>query len=136
MKTSQVLTRPAYRLGNLIGAVRSVTQRQLGWARTADLVADRLRRHLTTADILTPGQRDGDPLTYISHLLHVEADGSFSVVALVWRPGQVTRIHDHVTWCVFGVLEGTQLEELFTPGGNGEFLIPAARRMIATGEVS
>src|SRR6266704_5426759 len=72
MKTSQVLTRPAYRLGNLIGAVRSVTQRQLGWARTADLVADRLRRHLPTADILTPGQRDGDPLTYISHLLHVE----------------------------------------------------------------
>jgi len=119
MKTSQVLTRPAYRLGNLIGAVRSVTQRQLGWARTADLVADRLRRHLPTADILTPGQRDGDPLTYISHLLHVEADGSFSVVALVWRPGQATPIHDHVTWCVFGVLEGTEQEEKYLLRADG-----------------
>jgi 3-mercaptopropionate dioxygenase len=31
----------------------------------------------------------------------------------VWRPGQVTRIHDHTTWCVFGVLEGVEHEEVF-----------------------
>jgi predicted metal-dependent enzyme (double-stranded beta helix superfamily) len=45
--------------------------------------------------------RNGDPATYRCHLLHAEPDGSFSVVALVWRPGQATPIHDHVTWCVF-----------------------------------
>jgi predicted metal-dependent enzyme (double-stranded beta helix superfamily) len=25
----------------------------------------------------------------------------------------VTRIHDHVTWCVFGVIQGVEHEELF-----------------------
>ena len=42
-----------------------------------------------------------------------EPDGSFSIVALVWRPGQFTRIHDHVTWCTFGVIQGVEHEELF-----------------------
>ena len=32
---------------------------------------------------------------------------------MVWRPGQLTRIHDHVTWCVVGVLQGVEHEELF-----------------------
>jgi len=50
---------------------------------------------------------------YRSHALHVEPDRSFSVVALVWSPGQMTRIHDHLTWCVFGVIEGVEHEELF-----------------------
>src|SRR4051794_41465119 len=44
---------------------------------------------------------------------HVEPDGSFSIVGLVWRPGQITRIHDHITWCVFGVIQGVEHEELF-----------------------
>jgi 3-mercaptopropionate dioxygenase len=63
--------------------------------------------------VLTPEQRVGDPERYRSHVLHVEPDGSFSVVGLVWRPGQITPIHDHVTWCVFGVVQGTEHEELF-----------------------
>ena len=31
----------------------------------------------------------------------------------MWRPGQITRIHDHTTWCVFGVLQGVEHEEVF-----------------------
>jgi 3-mercaptopropionate dioxygenase len=52
-------------------------------------------------------------VSYRSHTLHVEPDGSFSIVALLWRPGQLTRIHDHVTWCAFGVIQGVEHEELF-----------------------
>jgi len=111
MQTSQLLEATDCRLGNLIGAVRSVTRRQLGWVQTAELVAERLRRHLPSPDVLSAEQRVGDPLGYSCHLLHSEADGSFSVVALVWLPGQATAIHDHVTWCVSGVLQGTEREE-------------------------
>ncbi len=50
---------------------------------------------------------------YRGHTLHVEPDGSFSIVGLVWRPGQLTRIHDHVTWCAFAVIQGVEHEELF-----------------------
>jgi len=62
---------------------------------------------------LTSAQRIGDPDRYRAHVLHVEPDGSFSVLALVCQPGQVTRIHDHITWCVFGVIQGVEHEELF-----------------------
>ena len=31
----------------------------------------------------------------------------------MWRPGQITRIHDHVTWCALGVIQGVEHEELF-----------------------
>jgi predicted metal-dependent enzyme (double-stranded beta helix superfamily) len=63
--------------------------------------------------VLTAEQRLGSPDGYRSHTLHVEPDGSFSIIALVWRPGQVTRIHDHMTWCAFGVIQGVEHEDLF-----------------------
>jgi predicted metal-dependent enzyme (double-stranded beta helix superfamily) len=37
---------------------------------------------------------------------------------VIWRHGQLTRIHDHVTWCVVGVIQGIEHEELFDAGLN------------------
>jgi 3-mercaptopropionate dioxygenase len=110
--------RPASQLSPLVGGIRTAVERHAGWAETAQLVADQLRRHLPTPDLLTAAQRLGSPDGYRSHTLHVEPDGSFSIVALVWRPGQITRIHDHVTWCVLGVIQGVEHEELFNAGLN------------------
>jgi 3-mercaptopropionate dioxygenase len=62
---------------------------------------------------MTAAQRLGSPDDYCAHTLYVEPDGSFSIVALVWRPGQITRIHDHITWCVLGVIQGIEHEERF-----------------------
>jgi predicted metal-dependent enzyme (double-stranded beta helix superfamily) len=107
------------RFGDLIGAVRAVTQRRLSWEVTAELVTARLRAHLPGPDILTSEQRYGDPLGYRCHLLHAESDGSFSLVALVWRPGQATPIHDHVAWCVAGVIQGAEHEERYEPREDG-----------------
>jgi len=110
--------RPANRLSPLVAGIRTAVDRHADWAETAQLVAGQLRRHLPTPDILTPEQRLGSPTDYCAHHLHGEPDGSFSIVALVWRPGQLTRIHDHVTWCVFGVIQGVEHEELFDAGLN------------------
>jgi 3-mercaptopropionate dioxygenase len=101
------------RLNPLVAGVRSAVGRHASWAETAQLVADQLRRHLPAPDVLTAEQRLGSPDDYRGHTLHVERDGSFSIVALVWRPGQLTRIHDHVTWCAFAVIQGVEHEELF-----------------------
>jgi predicted metal-dependent enzyme (double-stranded beta helix superfamily) len=35
------------------------------------------------------------------------------------RPGQATPIHDHVTWCVFGVIQGTEHEERYVLRDDG-----------------
>jgi predicted metal-dependent enzyme (double-stranded beta helix superfamily) len=110
--------RPADRLSPLVAGVRAAVERHADWAETAELVAGELRRHLPTPDVLTAAQRLGSPDDYTGHNLYVAPDGSFSIVALVWRPGQITRVHDHTTWCVFGVIQGAEQEELFDADGN------------------
>jgi predicted metal-dependent enzyme (double-stranded beta helix superfamily) len=104
-------------LTELVHAVREAVAVPVEWAGTVDLVAQALRNNLPGPDVLTPEQRAGDPERYRSHMLHIEPGGYFSVVGLVWRPGQVTRIHDHLTWCVFGVVQGVEHEELFDADG-------------------
>lgn len=118
MKTRQYLSAETV-LGDLVGGVRAATRRAVGWAEAAGLVADQVRLHLPGPEILTPEQRYGDPLGYRCHLLHAEPDGSFSIVAMVWRPGQATPIHDHVTWCVIGVLCGAEHEERYRLRSDG-----------------
>jgi predicted metal-dependent enzyme (double-stranded beta helix superfamily) len=103
----------ASELTALVDGVRDAIDAHAPWSETAQLVAGQLRRHLPGPDVLTAAQRLGSPDEYVGHTLYAEPDGSFSIVALVWRPGQITRIHDHVTWCVFGVIQGVEHEELF-----------------------
>ena len=98
----------------LVRAIRAEVRRGLGWQDTADRVAAALRASLPDpAAVLPASLRRGDPAGYQSHLLYAEPDGSFSISAMVWMPGQQTMIHDHVAWCVTGVLQGREYEEVF-----------------------
>ena len=115
----------------LAAAVREAVDIGGDWEETAQLVAGALRANLPGPDVLTNAQRRGDPRRYRSHVLHAEPDGAFSIVALVWRPGQVTRIHDHLTWCVFGVIQGIEHEERFDAHGT-----PLGESTSFTGDVS
>jgi predicted metal-dependent enzyme (double-stranded beta helix superfamily) len=124
------------RLDALASAVRVAVGERADWGDTAQLVASALERHLPSPSILTPEQRTGDAETYRSDVLYAEPDGSFSIVALVWRPGQVTPIHDHVTWCVFGVIQGMESEELFELDERGTCLVEAGHRVNRMGAVS
>jgi 3-mercaptopropionate dioxygenase len=123
-------------LDELVCAVREVVDRHADWHWTARHVAQALERHLPSPEVLTDEQRAGDTDGYRSYPLHIEPDGSFSVVALVWRPGQVTPIHDHVTWCVFGVVQGVEHEELFRLDEGRGVLIEAGTSTNGTGDVS
>jgi predicted metal-dependent enzyme (double-stranded beta helix superfamily) len=110
---STIVLPPVEQLGPLVAGVRTAVDRHADWSDTARLVSGQLRAHLPFVDVLTPEQRLGSPDRAAGHTLHVEPDGAFSVVAVVWRPGQVTPIHDHTTWCVFGVLQGIEHEDVF-----------------------
>jgi len=123
-------------LETLVDAIRGAVAECDGWTDTADRVAEQLRRNLPSPDSLTAEQRVGHPDDYRSHLLHAERDGSFSIVALTWRPGQTTPIHDHVTWCVFGVIQGVEYEELFTLDEERGCLVEAGTGVNRLGEVS
>jgi 3-mercaptopropionate dioxygenase len=123
-------------LAELAAAVRDAVGEHANWRDTAQLVASVLERYLPSPGILTAEQRTGDPEAYKSEVIHSEPDGSFSIVALVWLPGQVTPIHDHLTWCVFGVIQGIECEELFELDEQGTSLVEAGDRVNRTGDVS
>jgi len=131
--------RPAGRLTPLAASIRTAVRSHSGWSETAQLVANQLRRHLPTPDLLTAEQRLGSADGYRSYTLHVEPDGSFSVGALVWRPGQLTRIHDHITWCAFGVIQGVEHEELFDAdlnvGGRSDHHVGAVSAFAPPGDI-
>ncbi|MFD5733325.1 hypothetical protein ACFWIY_10875 [Streptomyces sioyaensis] len=78
--------------------------------RTGRRVARAFAPHLRSEGLLTPNQLKPDRRSYRQHVLHVERDGTFSVVALVWLPGQRTTVHDHLAWCVTGVYLGAEEE--------------------------
>ncbi|HEY2518744.1 MAG TPA: cysteine dioxygenase family protein [Streptosporangiaceae bacterium] len=104
-------------------------------------VAEALAGHLPEpAQLLAPAQLAGDPAKYQTHRVHVEPDGSFSIAVMVWRPGQVTPIHDHVSWCVTGVLQGVEYEEIFRLGPDsspdGGSLVTVTRRENQPGTVA
>lgn len=127
-------SRPARCPAGLLDAIRSAIRAGGGPQRTAERVAAELGRHLPGPEILTASQVRGDPAGYQTHQVHVEPDGSFSVAAMVWLPGQATPIHDHVSWCVTGVIQGVEYEETFTAGDG--FLTETARRQNPPGTVA
>lgn len=112
-------------------------------ARAGDAVtaaretALRLPRLLANASLLAPEQRQANDESYTQHLLYVDPEGAFSVVALVWKPGQSTPVHDHVAWCVVGVYEGEELETRYRieTGEGGRRLVPTGAARHVRGEV-
>ena len=120
----------------LVRSVRAEVRRGLDWQQTADCVAGMLRDNLPEPTALLPADlRRGDPACYQSHLLHAEPDGSFSIAAMVWLPGQQTVIHDHVAWCVTGVLQGREHEEIFALTDDGRALQVLATNVNPAGTV-
>jgi predicted metal-dependent enzyme (double-stranded beta helix superfamily) len=121
----------------LAQAVRAEVRHGLDWQQTAERVAGTLRRRLPDpAAILPPPLLGGDEAGYQSHLLHAEPDGSFSISAMVWLPGQQTPVHDHVAWCVTGVLQGHEHEEIFALTDDASALRLVTRSENAAGTVS
>jgi predicted metal-dependent enzyme (double-stranded beta helix superfamily) len=114
MTTSTRTRRPG--LAELVAGIRDHTDRSAGPRRTALSVADLLRTRPPTVDLLTPVERQGDPAGFARYTLHCEEP--FSVVAVVWQPGQQTPIHDHIAWCTFVVLQGVEYETLYRDHGD------------------
>jgi predicted metal-dependent enzyme (double-stranded beta helix superfamily) len=130
MNMVAITARPG--LDELVSGISGTVARRLGLRRTSYAVADLLRDRLPGLDLLTPQEREGAPDHYVSHLLHAEDE--FSILAVVWRPGQYTVIHDHVSWCAFGILAGIEHETLYRD--MGDHLVEIGHADNRPGEVS
>jgi len=114
METSTITRRSG--LAPLVAGIRAHADWSSGPRRTALSVADLLRARPPTVDLLTPAERQGDPSGFARYVLHCEE--RFSVVAVVWQPGQETPIHDHIAWCSFVVMQGVEHEILYRDDGD------------------
>lgn len=83
-------------------------------------------------------EREPDPRHYRQHILHAEEDSRFSIVALVWLPGQSTSVYDHVSWCVVGIHQGEGREVSYEVVGEAEdrCLLPIGESVHRVGSVS
>lgn len=76
-------------------------------------VCDVLREHASVVGLLNTQQQTGNAERYIRHVLYSHPMGLYTIVALVWCPGQITPVHGHYTWCSYIVLKGSMQEECF-----------------------
>ena len=119
-------------VAELVERIRPRAQRVADAQTIAQQVADVLTEMQPGPELLTEAERAGSPKGYIRHTLHAEE--TFSLLAVVWRPGQVTEIHDHLVWCSFIVLQGTETETLY--GFDGDHLVEIGQRQRPPGSVS
>lgn len=71
-----------------------------------DHVAEALAPLLAEPDLLLESQQVPDPQWYKKHRLYADPAGRFTLLALIWEPGQGTVIHGHTAWCSVGVYRG------------------------------
>lgn len=97
----------------LVADIRKVVRAERDANAVGRAVAALLQPYLGSPDFLAAEELEPCATDYRQHILHVEPDGSFSIVALVWLPGQATPVHDHVSWCVVGVHLGEERETVY-----------------------
>jgi predicted metal-dependent enzyme (double-stranded beta helix superfamily) len=104
---TMMLARPPA-LARLVAAADAACLTDAPQAALAPLLAD-------------PALLDGVALApcaerYARHLLHADPRGRYTLLALLWRPGQMSPVHAHHVWCAFGVVSGVLTEHHFAPG--------------------
>jgi predicted metal-dependent enzyme (double-stranded beta helix superfamily) len=107
---SPQLRRLADRVGAAVALERDAMAREVKAA---------LRDATATPDWLPPERRRASHENYARHLLHGDAGGQFSILAIVWDHGQSSPIHGHHCWCAVGVYQGELVERYYREGAAG-----------------
>ncbi|MGH6768921.1 MAG: hypothetical protein ACRECO_07860 [Xanthobacteraceae bacterium] len=84
---------------------------------SADKMAGRIIAALQTAaasgDLVAPICRVPRNDCYARYPLYSDPAGRFTVLSLVWGPGQFSPPHAHETWCAYAVVENALSETLY-----------------------
>ncbi|UFN51078.1 cysteine dioxygenase family protein [Roseomonas sp. OT10] len=119
-------------LDSLLAAVADAVEVPLPGRPAA--VARALEPYLDDPRLLSEHDCPCGESRYVRHLLHADPAGRYAVVALVWKPGQMSPIHAHRTWCALGVHRGTLTESHYRV--DGALPLPSSAVLRRPGEVS
>lgn len=95
-----------------------------------------LRAAVTAGAWLPHEQRRADHTRYARHLIYADPQQRFSILALVWAPGQVSPIHAHHTWCSVAVYQGTLTETFYRVPPDRAIPVIARHATRSTGSTS
>jgi predicted metal-dependent enzyme (double-stranded beta helix superfamily) len=76
-------------------------------------IVDALRVAAAMPDLLTPELRAPRAGCYARHTVASDPAGRFTLLSIVWSPGQFSPPHAHDAWCAYAVVENTLTETLY-----------------------
>jgi len=101
-----------YTLKQFIDESDAIVRDQSSESQKLAQVKPRLEQLIQSYDVpvqaFTPRQD-----RFAMNLLHMPLDKAYSIIGGVWKPGQTTPIHDHLTWALIGVYSGQEHETLY-----------------------
>jgi len=96
-----------YRISDHINRIRAVIRSTEDLKTITERVLHSTDLLLRTDVNLTGEQRQAPQSGYNRNLLHQDEENGFVVMAMVWAPEASTPVHDHGTWGIAGVAEGS-----------------------------
>jgi predicted metal-dependent enzyme (double-stranded beta helix superfamily) len=78
-----------------------------------DRIVHALRVAAAMPDLLTPDLRAPRNGCYARHTIAADPAGRFTLLSIVWGPGQFSPAHAHDTWCAYAVAENILTETLY-----------------------
>jgi predicted metal-dependent enzyme (double-stranded beta helix superfamily) len=78
-----------------------------------------LERAVSDPDLLSTKHRVPEKKCYARHVLYSDPFKRFTVLAIVWGPGQFSPPHAHDTWCAYAVYDGPLHETGYALASSG-----------------
>jgi predicted metal-dependent enzyme (double-stranded beta helix superfamily) len=121
-----------------VAETRDIVARPLAPAEACELIRPRFAELLAADGWLPerfqePAAESGMGGGIGQWLLFRAGDGSLSLFSLVVPAGAETPVHDHLAWGLVGLYRGTQDEEIYALGDDGELAV-VDRRALAPGD--
>lgn len=122
------------KLARFIEEVEDIINNNFSEEKTTNLVAEKMRNILEDSNIFPEAYKKPNPEKYTLYPVYIAPDNSFSIASAVWDVGQSTPIHDHGTWGVIGLIQGSEKEIHFELPISGKPK-PIQERHLNEGEV-
>ncbi|BBI31134.1 cysteine dioxygenase family protein [Cohnella abietis] len=110
----------SYQLQQFDQDVKKVLAENTDFRSIIDGIKPYLGQLLTNKQLLPQEYRQPKGDKYAQYLLYKPEDESYSVIAFVWGPGQISPVHDHLIWGLVGIYEGAIVEKRYRQEDRGE----------------
>jgi predicted metal-dependent enzyme (double-stranded beta helix superfamily) len=107
-----------YTLRDFVGEAEQIVQTKDNESDAMRKLKPKLEALITSSSPIPSSAFSPRQDRYAMNLIYKPKDERFSVIGAVWKPGQTTPIHDHLTWAMIGTYRGQERESIFRRSDN------------------